>query len=1275
IAAPGEKVKVNSFFGFQTVTHGTSIAAPHVTGAASLLWQKDTSKSNEFIRQLLAHSSKNIENTNDCGLLDVSYALEIYDEFSIDTGNIPENMADPETFEEIDDDENYVEGRWGQSGHTDMVEPNYYEAAVARVLKMGAIYPDLARKDPNTSFGNTEWHGWAGGNYFASYKFITKIALHLGDYPNDKAGIANISRPSGLTTARADRIRSIFNGKAKKWEDIEGEKWHDALNRTDSDTNIGTVNYDGASSSKKKEFRLAFISGLAVHTVTDVFAHSAFAPYNIDNYTHALPGNTAAPNPANTGYDPAKPEKTIGSSSIHRLSHSTHYTSDPAKHATTIAGADITNAVPSRYKAAAVTAEKIINRCYGEENTGTCSQFNGAWSSHNPQSAPRFKLLNLKEHAEAFAATPPTAIPKVSYAENKRTVTFRDWDGKVLKDQTVNTGSTATAPSNPSRTGYSFSKWSSTGYTNIQQNRMITAQYTANTYTVKFHANGGSGTMSNQSHTYGSSKALTSNAFTRDGRSFYRWSRNANGTGTTYTNGQSVSNLTATNNGVIDLYAQWQSNPSYTVILNNQNATYARSTDFTATLNSTSISPAIILPWRTGYAFDGYWTSSSGGNRVISSAGGLVANVSGYTNAARQWIKTTTPTTLYARWTLHNYTITLHRPDADTPGSASFAVNYNSASITSLTVPQRDGYSFDGYWSTATQGTGVRVVSPAGALVASAPLYTNANRQWIRAGTTTLYARWKSDTQTTITAEAGTGGTISGLASDGYYSHDAPVALTANANTGYTFAGWYEGGQMVSTNPSYSFSATDNRSLHALFTPDNGTFTVYFQKHANWVAPKYSIGHNTPANTIEMTDDGDGWYRQTFTDTVSLAFYGGVFPDPDGRHKWIPAAGSFISCNKDTWVYSDGTVTNVQPASRTITVRFQRPDAWTAHGAPFAYFHDDNSYAPKSFPGNRMTDIGGGWYEISVQGMTAAKVVFNVGSTYAQIPAKTNPNTPGLDVSIYEDSEFSAEGGRSGASGTRGGSSTVYSRTSSKWKINLASETIDHDGFSVAAYSINGGKSWKKYALPTAQADLSKLFDKGLELWLAAELDARGNPVVSRSIIKFPKINARPKIKKTSLRPHYGRKTWELKTKDGQMITSEYQWAEILDESADGSSNTWQNAAGKEFAIQSSVNTKTYLFRTLPTVNGDTYIPAGKPIKVKPKTFGKRTPRYTLKKGTLKLSRGTTYSYQAKGEDVTADLTAKAELDTAELDSGTKISVWKTETGKSPPSEQQEITV
>lgn len=58
ITAPGEKIKASGFFGGTIVTHGTSIAVPHVVGVASLLWEKDTSKSNEFIRQLINYSAK-----------------------------------------------------------------------------------------------------------------------------------------------------------------------------------------------------------------------------------------------------------------------------------------------------------------------------------------------------------------------------------------------------------------------------------------------------------------------------------------------------------------------------------------------------------------------------------------------------------------------------------------------------------------------------------------------------------------------------------------------------------------------------------------------------------------------------------------------------------------------------------------------------------------------------------------------------------------------------------------------------------------------------------------------------------------------------------------------------------------------------------------------------------------------------------------------------------------------------------------------------------------
>lgn len=72
IAAPGEKICTTGYFGGCVVTHGTSIAVPHVTGAASLLWEKDLGKSNTFIRRLLEQSAKDIEGTDECGLLDVA---------------------------------------------------------------------------------------------------------------------------------------------------------------------------------------------------------------------------------------------------------------------------------------------------------------------------------------------------------------------------------------------------------------------------------------------------------------------------------------------------------------------------------------------------------------------------------------------------------------------------------------------------------------------------------------------------------------------------------------------------------------------------------------------------------------------------------------------------------------------------------------------------------------------------------------------------------------------------------------------------------------------------------------------------------------------------------------------------------------------------------------------------------------------------------------------------------------------------------------------------
>ena len=81
------------------------------------------------------------------------------------------------------------------------------------------------------------------------------------------------------------------------------------------------------------------------------------------------------------------------------------------------------------------------------------------------------------------------------------------------------------------------------------------AVWKANTYTVKYNANGGAGTTADSSHTYGTAKALTANGFTRTSYKFKNWNTKADGSGTSYKDKQSVKNLTTTDGATVTLYA------------------------------------------------------------------------------------------------------------------------------------------------------------------------------------------------------------------------------------------------------------------------------------------------------------------------------------------------------------------------------------------------------------------------------------------------------------------------------------------------------------------------------------------------------------------------------------------------------------------------------------------------------------------------------------------------------------------------------------------------
>ncbi|MBQ9016666.1 InlB B-repeat-containing protein, partial [Candidatus Saccharibacteria bacterium] len=75
-------------------------------------------------------------------------------------------------------------------------------------------------------------------------------------------------------------------------------------------------------------------------------------------------------------------------------------------------------------------------------------------------------------------------------------------------------------------------------------------------YTVRFNANGGTGTMSNQTMTVGTATNLTMNSFTRSGYMFLGWSTDSSAATPTYKDGESVADISGFNT-TLDLYAIW----------------------------------------------------------------------------------------------------------------------------------------------------------------------------------------------------------------------------------------------------------------------------------------------------------------------------------------------------------------------------------------------------------------------------------------------------------------------------------------------------------------------------------------------------------------------------------------------------------------------------------------------------------------------------------------------------------------------------------------------
>ena len=97
-------------------------------------------------------------------------------------------------------------------------------------------------------------------------------------------------------------------------------------------------------------------------------------------------------------------------------------------------------------------------------------------------------------------------------------VIFRDYDGREIERQTVGYGSSAEAPSVPTRTGYDFNGWD-IEFDEVSEDLIITATYKIQTFTVTFMADGK--VVATQLIEYG--KAINYITATKAGHVFKYW--------------------------------------------------------------------------------------------------------------------------------------------------------------------------------------------------------------------------------------------------------------------------------------------------------------------------------------------------------------------------------------------------------------------------------------------------------------------------------------------------------------------------------------------------------------------------------------------------------------------------------------------------------------------------------------------------------------------------------------------------------------------------------
>lgn len=469
--------------------------------------------------------------------------------------------------------------------------------------------------------------------------------------------------------------------------------------------------------------------------------------------------------------------------------------------------------------------------------------------------------IDLSGNAEATYAGLVAAVALVTAGW---TVTLENggtwWDGYTLTFSANSGTGTPPTPLSPLygetveipgagtvvRSGYIFGGWNtlSTGagttylegdsYVMPGANTTLYAKWIP-VYSIAYNGNGSTGGSVAPTESYQAGASVTladpvSTELVRTGYVFSHWNTKTDGSGTTYTKGQTIAmpsqNLT--------LYAQWTL-AEYDIDYNLYGGTNHGSNPATYTITTSTIT--LGDPTKTGYTFGGWYSDAEFATAVTEIALGSTGDV-----------------TLYAKFTVNQYTLSFNKGSADggdAPESQSvnFGENATLPEETDATM-YKTGYHLESWHAESD-------LSDAG--------YEPGSLYAMPAVNTTLYAKWVlNDTRYVIFNTNGGSGT---MANQGIVEgNSANLSANTFTRTGYTFSGWAltSDGEVAYADQASLTMGSANVNLYAKWTINQ--YTATFNSNGGSSVASQTKDYNSlltqPSNPTRTGYSFVGWYKE-----------------------------------------------------------------------------------------------------------------------------------------------------------------------------------------------------------------------------------------------------------------------------------------------------------------------------------------------------------------------------------------------------------------------------